>query len=100
MATVMAEFKAERQRFYSTNGRTSTRTRTPVLVVLAAVAATAARFAARRLPRWAQVRTFVLSVAAFAMVTAAAWMVAVPLGLFVGGVSLLVFEMLNAPARS
>ena len=42
-------------------------------------------------------RTLTLQVSGLGMVVAAAWMVAVPLGLLVGGVSLLVLEHLSAP---
>lgn len=98
MTTITAEFRAERQRLHATNGHVP-KARTPVLVIVAGVLGTVARFAARRLPRWAQVRTLVMSVAGFGLITAAAWTVAVPLGLLVGGLSLLVVEMLNAPER-
>jgi hypothetical protein len=99
MATVMAEFRAERQRTHDMNGHRPAK-RTPVLVVLAGVLATVARFAARRLPRWAQVRTAVMAFTAFGLITAAAWMIAVPLGLLSAGLSLLVIEALSGPGRA
>lgn len=64
------------------------RTRTPLLAVLGRAAA----WAVVRLP---QARTALLAVGGFALLTAAAWMVAVPLGLAAGGVSLLVLEYLS-----
>jgi hypothetical protein len=45
----------------------------------------------------ARARTVVLTVAGLACVTAAAWAVALPLGLLTAGVSLLAVEYLSAP---
>lgn len=59
----------------------------------------AARVLARLLPRWAALRTLLLSVAGFGLLTAAAWCIAVPLGLAVGGISLLVLEALSGDRR-
>ena len=64
--------------------------RRPLLVTLALLAA---RLVAA-LPR---MRTALLSVAGFALLSAAAWMVAVPLGLAAAGLSLLVLEWLAEP---
>jgi hypothetical protein len=66
-------------------------------------AATAARQHAPAAGRWAQraavrARTLVLQVAGLGAVTMAAWDVARPLGLAVGGASLLVVEALTGPA--
>ena len=65
------------------------RRRTPLLVHLG-------RFAARILPTLAGLRTVVLSVAGFGALTAAAWTVALPLGLAAAGVSLLLLEYLGS----
>jgi hypothetical protein len=54
----------------------------------------AARIAARVLPRWKQARTVVLSVAGFGCLSAAAWTVAMPLGLAAAGLSVLLIEYL------
>jgi len=59
----------------------------------------AARWLARRLPAWHAVRTLLLSVAGFGMLTAAAWMLHVAAGLAAGGVSLLVLEALSGSDR-
>jgi len=64
--------------------------RTPLLI-------RAGRAAARLLPTLAVIRTLVLSVAAFGALTAAAWLVAVPLGLAAAGLSLLLLEWLTSP---
>lgn len=51
---------------------------------------------ARRAPVvWSRLRTAVLSVAGFSCLTAAAWTIALPLGLTAAGVSLLVLEALT-----
>jgi hypothetical protein len=62
--------------------------RTPLLLRVA-------RLAARALPRWKQLRTAALSVAGFGCLTAAAWTVALPLGLAAAGVSVLLIEYLT-----
>jgi hypothetical protein len=87
----------ERQR--ATNGHARP-ARRPVLVVLAGIAVTVARFSARHLPRWSQVRTAVMATAAFVMLTVAAWGVDWRLGLAVGAVCVLVAELLTAPAKA
>jgi hypothetical protein len=66
--------------------------RRPLLVTLALLAA---RVVAA-LPR---ARTALLSVAGFALLSAAAWTVAVPLGLAAAGASLLVLEWLTEERR-
>lgn len=68
------------------------RRRTPALVVLA-------RLAARTLPRWAQVRTTVLSLAGFGLLTAGAFTFALWAGLIAAGVSCLVLEALAGSER-
>jgi hypothetical protein len=62
--------------------------RTPLLV-------RAARTAARLLPTWRKVRTTALSLAGFGCLTAAAWTLALPLGLAAAGVSVLLIEYLT-----
>jgi hypothetical protein len=62
--------------------------RTPLLVHIG-------RAAARLLPRWRQLRTIVLSLAGFGLISAAAWTVALPLGLLAAGISVLVIEYLT-----
>lgn len=47
-------------------------------------------------PLWGQARTAVLTLAGFGGLTAAAWTVALPLGLAAGGVSCLVLEYLTS----
>lgn len=64
--------------------------RTPVLAKLAR----AGRALAARI-NWAAARTPVLALAGFGCLTAAAWAVAVPLGLAAAGVSLLLLEVLS-----
>lgn len=59
----------------------------------------AARFLARRLPAWAAIRTLLLSLAGFGMLTAAAWQLHTAAGLAVGGVSLLILESLSGGDR-
>lgn len=59
----------------------------------------AARWLARRLPTWAALRTLLLSLAGFGMLTAAAWTLHVAAGLAVGGVSLLILESLSGSDR-
>lgn len=61
--------------------------RTPLLI-------RAARLAARVLPRARQLRTAALSVAGFGCLTAAAWTIALPLGLAAAGISVLILEYL------
>lgn len=59
----------------------------------------AARWLARRLPAWAAVRTLLLSVAGFGLLTAAAWTLHLAAGLAVGGISLLILESLSGSER-
>ncbi len=59
----------------------------------------AARAAARLLPRWAAIRTLVLSVAGLGLLTAAAWTLHLAAGLAVAGVSLLILEALSGGDR-
>jgi hypothetical protein len=59
----------------------------------------AARWLARRLPAWAALRTLLLSVAGFGMLTAAAWTLHMAAGLAVGGISLLILEALSGGER-
>jgi hypothetical protein len=89
MATTFGQaFRIERH----SRDATSRPPRTPYTV-------RAARVLARLLPRWAALRTLLLSVAGFGLLTAAAWYIAVPLGLAVGGISLLVLEALSGDRR-
>lgn len=91
--TVFSEaFTAERAR---RNARPA-RTRTPILVLLGRVLAVLGAFAGRKLPRWPTVRRAVLTIGGLALLVAAAWMVALPLGLLAAGVSLLILEALTA----
>lgn len=100
MALVTDAYVAYTQARPSTNGHAPTKpARRPTLVVLAAMLVTVARFAGAHLPRWTQVRTVVLSLAGFGCITAAAWTVAVPLGLLALGASFLVFELLTSDGR-
>jgi len=59
----------------------------------------AARLLARVLPRWAALRTLVLSLAGFGLLTWAAWELHHIAGLAVGGVSLLILEALSGGER-
>lgn len=61
--------------------------RTPLIVKLA-------RFAARRLPSFAQARRIALSLGGFSALTASAWTLHTAAGLAAAGVSLLVLEYL------
>lgn len=72
--------------------RGATRERTALLVVLA-------RWAARLLVALPRLRTALLAIGGFGLLSAAAWMVAVPLGLATAGVSLLVLEYLSGEDR-
>lgn len=65
------------------------RPRTPLLVH-------AARLAARVLPRAGQLRRAALSLGGFGCLTAAAWTVAMPLGLAAAGISALLVEYLTS----
>jgi hypothetical protein len=66
--------------------------RTPLLVRVA-------RLAARALPRARALRTAALSIVGFGCLTAAAWTVALPLGLAAAGVSVLFIEFLSGGDR-
>jgi hypothetical protein len=83
LGTLTSAYAAER------SARRPRRTRTPLLVH-------AGRLAARVLPRWATIRTLLLSLAGFGCLTAAAWSVATWAGLAVAGVSLLLIEYLTS----
>lgn len=78
-------FKAEHRRLRAAPAQP----RTPLLAVLGVLAA-------RVLVAAPKARTAVLTVGGFGCLTAAAWTVAVPLGLAVAGVSLLVLEWLTS----
>lgn len=82
-STFLTAFRAQRA------SATPKRHHTPLLTHLG-------RFAARVLPTWEGLRTFTLSVAGFGALTAAAWTVALPLGLAAAGVSLLLLEYLGS----
>ncbi|MFB4273043.1 hypothetical protein [Nonomuraea sp. GTA35] len=59
----------------------------------------AARRLARILPRWSTIRTAVLSVSGFGLITAAAWHLHTVAGLATAGVSLLILEALSGGDR-
>lgn len=59
----------------------------------------AARWAARRLPRWQAARTATLSVSGFGLISAAAWHLHTVAGLAAAGVSLLILEALSGGER-
>ncbi|WP_084965267.1 hypothetical protein [Thermoactinospora rubra] len=59
----------------------------------------AARWLARRLPRWHTIRTLTLSTAGFGLLTAAAWTLHIAAGLAAAGISLLVLEALSGGDR-
>mgnify|MGYP000683231453 CR=1 FL=1 len=59
----------------------------------------AARWLARRLPRWAAVRTAILSISGFGLLTTAAWTVHIAAGLAAAGISLLILEALSGGER-
>lgn len=82
ISTLTSAYRAERAI------RRSRPPRTPLLARLG-------RFAGRVLPRAATVRTAVLSLIGFGCLTAAAWVVALPLGLAAAGVSVLLIEYLT-----
>jgi hypothetical protein len=91
--TVFSEaFAAERAR------RTTRpeRTRTPVLLVVGRALAVLGATAGKRLPRWPTMRRAALTIGGFGLLVAAAWMVAIPLGLLAAGASLLILEALTA----
>ncbi|MEU6781479.1 hypothetical protein ABZ912_19925 [Nonomuraea angiospora] len=87
-AGFMDAFRVERATIKSTPKRT----RTPLTVRVA-------RVLARRLPSWAALRTLLLSLAGFGMLTAAAWTLHMAAGLAVGGISLLILESLSGGER-
>lgn len=85
MATLQAVRAAYRD---ERTARVTRPPRTPLLV-------RAARFAARAVPTWRKLRTTTLALAGFGCLTAAAWTVALPLGLAAAGVSVLLVEFLS-----
>lgn len=87
-AGFMDAFRVERAAVKSTPRRP----RTPLTV-------RAARVLARRLPSWAALRTLLLSIGGFGMLTAAAWTLHVAAGLAAAGVSLLILEALSGGER-
>jgi hypothetical protein len=100
MATVMAEFRAERQRTHSTNGHVPAEPRTPILVHLGRLLVLVAVLAGRWLPTWATLRATVLGLSAFGLVTVAAWGVDWRLGCAAAGVCALLIDLLGAPAKT
>ncbi|MGP3917672.1 hypothetical protein [Nonomuraea sp. 10N515B] len=93
MASPAAQPSTFRQAFRTERQAAASRPpRTPLTV-------RAARLLARCLPRWAAIRTFLLSVAGFGAITVAAFQIAVPLGWAIGGMSLLVLEALSGGER-
>ena len=100
MVAATEAFRAERQRFYSSNGYRAREARRPALVVLGAMVVTVARFAGRRMPRWTQVRTAVLQVAGLGLLTLAAFQLATWAGFAAAGLSVLVLEALTGPSRT
>jgi hypothetical protein len=59
------------------------------------VAVRVARAVARALPEWKRFRRTCLVTGGFALLTCSAWLLAVPLGLAAGGVSLLLLDLLS-----
>ncbi|MGW6502954.1 hypothetical protein [Nonomuraea angiospora] len=93
MASPAAQPSTFRQAFRTERQAAASRPpRTPLTI-------RAARFLARRMPRWAALRTLLLSLAGFGMLTAAAWQLHTAAGLAVGGISLLVLEALSGGDR-
>ncbi|MET8864660.1 hypothetical protein ABZW11_17120 [Nonomuraea sp. NPDC004580] len=90
MTSVAEVFRAER-----TNARAARAARAPRVPYTVR----AALWLARRLPSWAAIRTLLLSVAGFGLLTAAAWTLHMAAGLAVGGISLLVLEALSGGER-
>lgn len=88
MTTFTEAFLTER----AVAARTPRAPRTPLTV-------RAARLLARRLPAWTAIRTLLLSVAGFGLLTAAAWTLHIAAGLAVGGISLLILEALSGGER-
>lgn len=75
--------------------RAATKTRQPRVPLLAR----AGNLAAKALPRWDTIRRAALSLGGLGGLTAAAWTVALPLGLTAAGLSLLVLEWLTGGDR-
>lgn len=90
--TFATAFQAETARMKATNGHRP-QPRTPILVHLGRLLGRAAG----SLPDWSAVRTLLLSLAAFTMLTVAAWGIDWRLGLVVAAVCVLVLEMLIGP---
>lgn len=67
--------------------------RTPLL-------ARAGRTLARTLPTWRTIRTALLSLTGFGLLSAAAWTISLTLGLAAAGLSLLIVEYLTADSGS
>ncbi|MEV0382874.1 hypothetical protein [Nonomuraea sp. NPDC050643] len=88
MTAFMDAFTAERQ----AAARSPRAPRVPYTV-------RAARWLARRLPAWPALRTLLLSLAGFGMLTAAAWTLHLAAGLAVGGISILILESLSGGER-
>ena len=86
MTTFTEAFRTERA------ARTTRAPRIPLTV-------RTARWLARRLPAWAALRTALLSIAGFGLLTAAAWTLHLAAGLAVGGISLLILEALSGSDR-
>lgn len=85
----------------ATNGHTpAPEPRTPILVYLGRLLVLVAVLAGRWLPTWPTVRSTVLGLSAFALVTVAAWGVDWRLGCAAAGVCALLIDLLGAPARS
>lgn len=84
LSVLRASYRDER----ATRAR-ARRPRTPL-------AARIGRTAARLLPTWQKIRTTALSLTGFGFLSAAAWSVAVPLGLAAAGISILIVEYLIA----
>lgn len=91
--TFATAYRAETARRRATNGHGPDHHRTPILVHLGRLAGRVVAL----LPAWAAIRTLVLALVAFVMLTVAAWGVDWRLGLAVGAVCLLFAELLGSP---
>lgn len=93
--TFATAYRAETARRQATNGHRPQRDRTPILVHLGRLAGRGVAL----LPSWSAIRTLVLGLVAFVMLTVAAWGVDWRLGLAVGAVCVLIVELLSGPSR-
>jgi hypothetical protein len=88
MTTATVTFQDSFRETRAAKKNKSLRKRTPLVVLMA-------RFIARMLPTWPAFRRTTLVLGGFGSLTTAAWLVALPLGLLVLGISLLILDFVS-----